>query len=274
MKKIVKKNDGNIPVDDILCTTYQMRNFYLQLRDGFFTDLDIMNYIQHYKAVKMMKKNYNVLDVCCGRSMLLPLMRYHSKDINKYIGVDISKNNIKINQDIRNGKAINPKTYYPFKTEIIISNVANMSSKIKDKIHFVVYTSAIEHMHKTYGEQSIKEIAKVLVPNGKLFISCPNTPENQDGYNVRYKAHVYEWKISELKQALKEDFIIEKVIGLTGDLRKFKKALKKMPPYLVDFYSQVIDYFPIEFLKPLLYSNIPEQASEVLIIARRKKCIK
>jgi len=271
MRKIVLKNDGSIPVNDILCTTYQMRNFYLQMRDGFFTDLDIMNYIQHFKAVKMMKKGYNVLDVCCGRSMLLPLMRYHAKDINKYIGVDIAENNIKINKDIRNNKLINPKKHYPFNTEIIISNVSEMADKIKDKIHFCVYTSAIEHMHKDYGEKSLKECSKVMVKGAKLFLSCPNTPENQNGYDVRYKAHVYEWKLSELKEELlKNDFIIVKEIGLTGDLRNFKKALNKMPLYLQQFYKSIIDYLPIEFAKPILFINLPKQASEVLIIARKK----
>ena len=43
-----------------------MRNFYLQFRDGYFTSLDVMNYIQHFKAIKMMKKDDVVLDVCCG----------------------------------------------------------------------------------------------------------------------------------------------------------------------------------------------------------------
>ena len=38
------------------CTTYQMRNFYMQFRDGFFTNLDVMNYIQHLAAAHMAKK--------------------------------------------------------------------------------------------------------------------------------------------------------------------------------------------------------------------------
>lgn len=271
MKKIVKKNDGSIPINDILCTTYQMRNFYLQMRDGFFTDLDVMNYIQHFKAVKMMKKGFNVLDVCCGRSMLLPLMRYYAKDVNKYIGVDIAKTNIRINKDIRNNKAIDPKTYYPFQTEIIISNVANMSSKIKDKIHLCIYTSAIEHMHKDYGEQSLKECSKVMAKGAKIFLSCPNTPEKQDGYKVRYKAHVYEWKLSELREKLEENhFIIENEYGLTGDMRKIKNAIKNMPSYIRNYYETIINYLPAEFAKPILFLNLPKHASEVLIIARRK----
>ena len=81
--------------EKILCTTYQMRNFYMQFRDGFFTNLDVMNYIQHLAAAHMAKKGMNVLDVCCGRSLMLPLLRYYAKDIASYTGVDISKANIK-----------------------------------------------------------------------------------------------------------------------------------------------------------------------------------
>jgi len=105
MKKKVYKNDGSIPPEDILCTTYQMRNFYHQLKDGFFSNLDIMNYIQHLKAVRMMKKNQIVLDVCCGRGLLLPLMRYNAKEVKKYIGVDIEEKNLESKRkNICNGK--------------------------------------------------------------------------------------------------------------------------------------------------------------------------
>jgi len=270
MKKIVYKNDGSTPVDDILCTTYQMRNFYLQFRDGFFSDLDFMNYVQHYKAVKMMKGDMTVLDVCCGRSLLLPLIRYYTKDIKKYIGVDIKKENIRLNVDIRNGKAIDPKKHYPFDVEFVISNVAEMSDKIKDKIDFVVYTSAIEHMHKDHGEKSLNECSSVMKRGAKIFLSCPNTPENQDGYDVRYKAHVYEWKISELEDELRKNkFKILKKIGLIGKSSDFKNAIKKMPTVLQKYFNEIIDYMPREFLTSFLYVPFPELSTEVLIIAER-----
>ena len=86
-KDIVYRVEDGMDREKILCTTYQMRNFYMQFRDGFFTNLDVMNYIQHLAAAHMAKKGMNVLDVCCGRSLMLPLLRY--------TGVDISKANIK-----------------------------------------------------------------------------------------------------------------------------------------------------------------------------------
>ena len=80
-KDIVYRVEDGMDREKILCTTYQMRNFYKQFRDGFFTNLDVMNYIQHLAAAHMAKKGMNVLDVCCGRSLMLPLLRYYAKDI-------------------------------------------------------------------------------------------------------------------------------------------------------------------------------------------------
>mgnify|MGYP002228615236 FL=1 len=57
----------------------------------------------------------NVLDVCCGRSLMLPLLRYYAKDIASYTGVDISKANIKEAMRGATAKNLEPKdltSYY------------------------------------------------------------------------------------------------------------------------------------------------------------------
>lgn len=40
-KDIVYRVEDGMDREKILCTTYQMRNFYMQFRDGFFTNLDV-----------------------------------------------------------------------------------------------------------------------------------------------------------------------------------------------------------------------------------------
>lgn len=112
-KDIVYRVEDGMDREKILCTTYQMRNFYMQFRDGFFTNLDVMNCIQHLAAAHMAKKGMNVLDVCCGRSLMLPLLRYYAKDIASYTGVDISKANIKEAMRGATAKISNPKTWPP-----------------------------------------------------------------------------------------------------------------------------------------------------------------
>jgi SAM-dependent methyltransferase len=93
--RIVHRVEEGMDRQEILCTTYQMRTFYRQMGDGYFTNLDVMNYIQHLRAVQMMKPGWKVLDVCCGRGLLLPLIRWYRKDIGEYVGVDICDTNVR-----------------------------------------------------------------------------------------------------------------------------------------------------------------------------------
>ena len=126
-RKIVKANDGTVPAEDILCTTYQMRNFYRQFADGFASVLDVMNYSQHLKAAMLAKKGDVVLDVCCGRGLLLPLLRYYAKEIEEYVGLDIHEPNMDWREkDPRTGKRVDPEEFYPFKTRAVVANVADV----------------------------------------------------------------------------------------------------------------------------------------------------
>jgi SAM-dependent methyltransferase len=215
-RRIVHKVGDSMDRQEILCTTYQMRNFYRQLGDGFFANLDVMNCTQHLRAVQMMKPGWRILDVCCGRGLLLPLIRWYRKDIGEYVGVDICEANVREAQTRTAYKQIDHGSYYEFPHHWVICNVAEMSQHLPtDYFDFAVYTSCIEHMHPDAGRQSIHECAKVMKEGAVLFLSCPNTPEDKDGYDTRYKAHVYEWKLSELRTALAcAGFVVEREYGL------------------------------------------------------------
>lgn len=205
MEKIVYKVEPGMDRKLIKATTYQMRNFYRQFGDGFFGVLDVMNYIQHQAIVQMARKGDHVLDVCCGRGLLLPMLRYERKNIASYTGVDIEpKNAIWQTKRVTDNKPIE-KDYYPFETKFIRSNVATMSPLLQQKYYnLVVYTSSIEHMQKADGYKSLQEIRKIIHPDGTLVLTCPNTPEHKDGYDTQYAAHVYEWKRSELLEAFQD----------------------------------------------------------------------
>lgn len=269
MKKIVHKVTEGMDRTDILCTTYQMRNFYRQLGDGFFSALDIMNYIQHYQIAKWCKPHNEVLDVCCGRGLMLPLLRYHAKDIKSYTGVDIrSKNAIWQTKRVTDGKPINKDEYYPFKTTFINSNVAEMSDKIDKRFDVIIYTSSIEHMHKEDGQKSLEECYKLCKPNGIMILTCPNTPENQDGYDTQYKAHVYEWKRSELLDGLRDvGFTIITEWGIMGGKRDIKDAAEKLG--LLPLVKRLEKFIPNEFLIPVLAPMFPKTSKEIAILVKK-----
>lgn len=272
MKKVVYKVEAGMNIQDVLCTTYQMRNFYSQFHDGFFSNLDVMNYIQHYAAAKLAKKNWHVLDVCCGRSLMLPLLRYHAKNIASYTGVDISKTNIK--EAMRGcSRKLTPeelRTYYPFRVAWKLCNVAEMTKVITpESMDFVIYTSAVEHMHKDVGLQSLKECYKVMRPESLMFLSCPNTPGN--GYNTQYSAHVYEWGYDELKSTLQEiGFTIENEVGLVMGAKEMKEFYDDMPDgELKDFYQCMSRYVPSEWLTAIMSIPFPKASKEILFIVRK-----
>ena len=273
-KKIVHKIEEGMDPQDVLCTTYQMRNFYSQFRDGFFTQLDVMNYIQHHAAALLCKKDANVVDVCCGRSLMLPLLRYYSKNIASYTGVDICEANIR---EAKRGASekLNPddlEGYYPFKVDWILSNVAEMTKHIdKGFADVVIYTSALEHMHKDVGEQSLKECFKIMNDNSVMFLSCPNTPGN--GYETQYAAHVYEWGYQELKDTLHSiGFEVLNEIGLVMKVKKMKEffASDQVSTEMKQFYNKMASYVPSAWLSSIVSIPYPEQSDEILFVVKKK----
>lgn len=273
-KKIVYKIEDGMDPQDVLCTTYQMRNFYSQFRDGFFSQLDVMNYIQHHAASLLCKKGANVVDVCCGRSLMLPLLRYYSKDINSYTGVDICESNIR---EAKRGASAKIKdedleNYYPFKVDWILSNVSEMSKYIKKGFaDVVIYTSALEHMHKDVGTQSLKECYDIMNRDSIMFLSCPNTPGN--GYNTQYAAHVYEWGYDELKSMLMTlGFEIINEVGLVMKVKKMKEFFSSdaVPTEIKHFYNKLSAYVPSAWLSAFMSIPYPEYSDEILFVVKKK----
>lgn len=270
-KEIVFRVEDGMDREKILCTTYQMRNFYTQFHDGFFSNLDVMNYIQHFAAAQMAKKGYNIVDVCCGRSLMLPLLRYYAKDINSYTGVDISLTNIK--EAMRGAsKKLNPgeyKTYYPFKVEWKNGNVAEMSKAIPENFaDFVIYTSAIEHMHPEDGKQSLVECMKIMKKGARMFLSCPNTSGN--GYNTQYRAHVYEWGYNELKTTLKKiGFNIVQEVGLVMGAKEMNQFYEQQSPEIKQFFNTMKAYVPTTWLTAIMAIPYPKASREILFIVEK-----
>lgn len=259
---IVKKIEPGMSREDVTCTVYQMRNFYKQMADGYFDTLDIMNYIQHHMVVNMCKGD--VLDVCCGRGLLLPMLRYYNKKVTSYMGVDIELKNAQfMSKRVTDGKPIEPD-YYPFKINFACCNVANMTDLLTTRYDTIVYTSSIEHMHKGMGQASLFECRKLIKSDGRMIITCPNTPEEQNGYDTQYAAHVYEWKQSELIEGLnKAGFKIVDKWGLLVP----KKALNER---LGEQIKTLSKFIPNEWLVPVLSPLFPDDAKEIGFICEVK----
>jgi len=254
---------------EVLCTTYQMRNFYAQLRDGFFSTLDVMNYIQHFQiALKWCAPGNHVLDVCCGRGLMLPLLRYHQKEIGSYTGVDIEpKNATWLRKRVTDGKEIEPEEYYPFPVRFVEANVAEMAEKVGTVFDTLIYTSAIEHMHLEDGRASLRECRQLAHSGSVMVLTCPNTPEDQDGYDTRYRAHVYEWKRSELLHELESaGWKMVTEWGLTIGKKELMAAAKRLG--LTKMIERVARFVPPQFYLPVFAPMFPRESSEIGMLCR------
>ncbi len=273
----VLKVTDDIDPAEVYGTTYQMRNFFQQMADGFFSSLDVMNYIQHHRAVQMMRKGDRVLDVCCGRGLLLPLIRYYKKEISEYVGVDIEERNI-AEQLRRSGiKDISEKgveEYYPFDLTHVLCSCEDMPEFLEEEsFDRVVYTSAIEHMQYKAGYKSLRACKKLMKPGATLFLSCPNTMGKKDPYDTQYAAHLYEWDLDELRSALERlRFQVVDVFGLVGKVRDYESWLaNNASDDERRIYDRLTQYMPKNWLMAMFPVLHPEAAAEVLIIARKPK---
>lgn len=283
--KIVLKITDDIDPSEVLCTTYQMRNFYAQLGDGLATTLELMNYMQHHRASMIAKSNDRVLDVCCGRGLMLPLLRWNRPKIASYTGVDIHPQNwleatrLSATKDIRT-KRMSPNNvgtgepYYPFNINFLESNVASMANPLKElawaPFDYVIYTSAIEHMQRADGAQSLAECYSVMKRGAKLFLSSPNTVHKHDPYDTQYAAHLYEWSADELTQELLGlGFRIDATFGLLAKVKGYRDNLKQYYPDLVPVFDKFAEYMPSAWLYSFFPVITPDIADEVVIIARR-----
>jgi len=256
----------------IEATTYQMRNVYRQLGDGFFSALDIFNYIQHHQIARWCPKGAHVLDVCCGRGLMLPLLRYHAKDIGSYTGVDLAPENATfLTRRVTDGKSLaEPYTqYYPFPVSYVESNVAGMANVLPRQYDVIIYTSALEHMHPDMGRASLEQCAQVASPGALLILTCPNTPEDKSGYETRYRAHVYEWKRSELLTTLQAvGFRVLREYGLLIDRATLEPLAKRLG--FAPLLAQVQAVIPPEWYLPIFAPMFPREASEIAFLCRKE----
>lgn len=265
MKTTLKVEPG-MDRREILATTYQMRNCFKQFADGVASELDVMCYFMHAYAADLCKKGFSVLDVCCGRGLMIPFLRFRGTPPKLYCGVDLKASNAtwKNGQDPRRESGV-LRDDWGFPVHFVESNVAKMSSAVEkiipDKFDLIIYTSSIEHMHPTAQQASLKECRSLAHLKTILYLSCPVTPEDQDGYDTRYAAHVYEPKQSELQEWLnKAGWRPEKITGLITSSKQYRKILSGEE---LEMAETIYSRMPREQALPTIASLYPACATEI-----------
>lgn len=235
----------------------------MELANGNVRTSGIMNYIQHLFISQNINDSSNILEVCCGRGLLIPLLVKLKFNVT-YTGLDISYDNLKEAKE----KALEIKPH--FKVNLIEGDVTELGKYIEGEFDIIVYTSSLEHMNKEDGIKSLKGIYNVLDKDGIMYLSTPAT-KKQDPYKLQYKVHIYEWDNEELISNLENiGFKIKERIGLLPNM----DTLVSDAEYLYgkqtsSFIKDLIKKVPKEFLEPVLASCFPDSSKEILYICTK-----
>ena len=294
-KRIVLRVEKGDDRREIYATTYQMRNCFHQFADGVATELDAFNYFSLARAADLCPKAGRVLDLCCGRGLLIPFLRYRNRQPSAYVGVDLKSENaawrFPINRDPRRRGHVEMNESWHFPRIFIEGSVgAGLTSRvlegIKDEEAFqkkgfafdlIAFTSSIEHMQPEAQREALIEASRLINLKGRMYLTCPITPEDRNGYDCQYAAHVYEPKETELKLWLAvAGWEIEEEIGLVTKITHLKKTLT---PDDLNIARDMNGRGPREMMLPLLAMMFPYAATEKAYICKlstqgKKKAIK
>jgi len=251
---------------EILCTTYQMRNPFIQFHDGVAGELDAHCYFQHAYAASLMNENDSVLDVCCGRGLMIPFLRYGAKNCRAYIGVDICRKNAKW-ADGFDPRREKEKKDWGFPCVFVESNVASMAdpvqSKVAEPIDLIVYTSAIEHMQPDDQRSSLAECRKIIADGGQLYLSCPVTEKGKSGWDTQYRAHIYEPTRAEIEGWLDgSGFKIAYNYGLCTSMSAIKR-LSENQKRQADYFLKVMPRLQALTTIPAMFPHIATEMAFV-----------
>ena len=140
-----------------------------------------------------------ILDVACGEGYGSCLLAQSARQV---IGVDISRETI----DHAANKYVLPNLRFE------VGSLASTGVKDSD-VDGVVCFESIEHIGEEDQEAFLREVKRVLRPDGFLLISTPNKLLYSDAPNYRNEFHVREFHVNEFRSFLEKAFVHVMLLG-------------------------------------------------------------
>lgn len=289
-RKTVLKITDEVDRREVYATTYQLRNPFQQFADAVITELDVFNYFSLAKSADLCPQGGKVLDICSGRGLLLPFLRYRNRQASVYVGVDIEPKNAiwKDGKDPRRRRLKCPQCSFDIsgaemkewgiEMKFVHSAAEDMVDPVQDallsvpEIHVplfdhISYTSSIEHMQPDAQRASLMAAGRLAHRETTLYLTCPVTEEGKDGYETQYAAHIYEPSESELDRWLREaGWFVHESWGLVTKVRDIQNRLSGKE---LREAAKILDGMPRQQALPTIAFLFPETATEKAYLCRR-----
>jgi SAM-dependent methyltransferase len=249
----------------------QMDDFYTALYTGYAKPSGIMNYLQHQHIAERCPEGAHVVDVCCGRGLQLPMLYKAAPHIASYTGLDICPENLAEARQMVQRLDEHYGTR-PFAISWRETDVSQPWPQDLPKADVMVNTSAFEHLPRAQGVESLHRMAAALADDGWLYLSTPESP-GPPPRPLQHRVHVYEWNRQELEPELNAAGLkVVDVIGLLpSDRRQVSFALdERFGKGAAALYERLECIVPEAFLSAISAAAVPEAASELLYVCRRR----
>lgn len=253
----------------------QMDDFYAALACGEVKPTGVMNYLQRLFIAESCRAGDQMVDICCGRGLQLPVLYRYRPDLAGYTGLDISEANLAEASD-RQGDL--DRIYQPgFPVAWHICDVA-APWPVTGPFDVAVYTSALEHLPFEAGVASLRRAAAALAPSGRLYLSTPNTP-GPPPRRLQHRVHVYEWSAQELIEVLGQvGLTVLDVIGILPSISAGADTASTTQAAVAArygdgaaaFYGEMARFTPSALLGPVVSTALGIDASEVLYVCARR----
>jgi ubiquinone/menaquinone biosynthesis C-methylase UbiE len=157
----------------------------------------VVEHYQRYESLLNIVKGKSVLDAACGAGYGSFLLAQKAKTV---VGIDISEAAIEFAQE----------NYKKSNVEYKVASIEQLP--IEDKsLDIVVSFETIEHVEEYLQEKFIKEIKRVLKPDGILIMSSPDKLTYTDKVEFSNPYHIKEFYYDEFKDFLGNYFDHTKV---------------------------------------------------------------
>ena len=152
-----------------------------------------MEHLQRYLSLLSTVKGLDVLDVACGEGYGSNLM---SGTANSVTGVDISQEAV----EHANGR------YHRDNLRFLQGSATDLSMFEDASFDAVVSFETIEHIDEPSQKAFLKEIGRVLRPDGFLIMSTPDKKIYSDLHDYHNEFHIHEFYKGEFVDFLKSQF--------------------------------------------------------------------
>lgn len=224
------------------------------------------HFLRWTHVLRLMKRDLNVLDVCCGPGSLLEVIWRNRFAAKEYCGIDIRSELLAKNKE-KFKRVTFPHRFIP------IDIVHGTLPKPKDgEWDVITFFEGIEHISKQHTHTIMENIDAVMGPNTRLLISTPCF-NGKAAENHIIDGEVCEYGYVELKLALKLHFDMHP-LGFEHYGTFVSKAdiidLVRLKGW-GDLYDSMEKYYDSNMMSVIWAPMFPAQARNVIWNVGKKK---